>query len=1163
MTDTIAWNALPAPLFQRLFRQDLLLASLFRNFLLAERVFKAYNCTPQTLPRLPPTADHPLWSAWDLAAEQCLAQLALGAVVPSLPMRDGSHAPPPPPPPTQSEQQQHVSTQSPPPSSGAETAHPSLSTAPGTMLGETPVASSLGSLVAGQRVGVDENGPFKDGREFRGLRGLATFPHTPLRQLEASSFFEEQLTGFEVWLRFGASRDALDSPPEQLPIVLQVLLSQAHRVRALVLLRRFLEHGARAVNLALCVGIFPYVLKLLQSPALELRHPLVAIWAAILAFDDSCKLDLIKDSAHSHFVAHIAKLAELRKNYTTVLNTRAEPPHQLRQSPPPPSEPGATSPPPMQDFIDADELEDQALLSAFVLATVLRGDDAQSVKVACLQKRLDVALLELLRRRRDHFAGEKRRARLRRWLCLCAANLSEGCRAARIAVRKQIPSEPSSLETTSSLIDEMSSMVSSDPDPSARAAALRAVAAMVFADENDVDEGVASSTSSLSSPPQRRRVERERDAARVARMVLGACRDASAFVRHEAALCVLSLALVTDHRRGLREARNAEMRSVPESANAPVVAEAARSPPKDAKSTGSESAMPPRRRWRRLSTPASESKSAYEDTWAAISELAIDPFESVANVARDVVEALSEEPERVVEHRLDALARTRSGVELWSRRRFATEVRSLSIAHSLGDEARKVMMLVRNSWDGARLDGDERFHAAVDAEQAEDSVGVEAYLARDPLSRCGELLLYRRHRNRYTMREASALADRVRLALDDDHDEPSSTALSTLKFHQAATLDNESADMTRLLRFHPHEPYLLVVDQLDGMLLWDYEAADPAARWHNTPSTATPMLTIESSSWLGGISGAASASRRTSSTQQARHAGARVTAVEWLDASQQSLLCCGSDDGVVRIWKNLPLEERVDVESDLNSARDKLPPMRPEILTAFVAADDLAEPSVKYAGLVCCWAQAEGLLYCAGDSPMLRAFDARAEKLAHAQPVVLDDPAKSATCLCAHPGAKLVFAGFSDGHLRAFDLRAKHHKPTTAYARHHSAWIVHLSCHDVVASRELVSACLDGSVAFWDLRSHRSPLHAFDAQTSTMSAFVAHSKAPLLASGSHNQFIKFMARDSRQLNIIRYHEGVFLGQRIGPVTALAFHDSKLLCAAGSTDSTVGLYACNW
>ena len=42
-----------------------------------------------------------------------------------------------------------------------------------------------------------------------------------------SSFFEEQLTAFEVWLSYGSEER---SPPEQLPIVLQVLLSQVIKI---------------------------------------------------------------------------------------------------------------------------------------------------------------------------------------------------------------------------------------------------------------------------------------------------------------------------------------------------------------------------------------------------------------------------------------------------------------------------------------------------------------------------------------------------------------------------------------------------------------------------------------------------------------------------------------------------------------------------------------------------------------------------------------------------------------------------------------------------------------------------------------------------------------------------------------------------------------------
>ena len=44
ITDTIAWTTLPNATFQKMFRQDLLVASLFRNFLLAKRIMKV--CLP-------------------------------------------------------------------------------------------------------------------------------------------------------------------------------------------------------------------------------------------------------------------------------------------------------------------------------------------------------------------------------------------------------------------------------------------------------------------------------------------------------------------------------------------------------------------------------------------------------------------------------------------------------------------------------------------------------------------------------------------------------------------------------------------------------------------------------------------------------------------------------------------------------------------------------------------------------------------------------------------------------------------------------------------------------------------------------------------------------------------------------------------------------------
>lgn len=75
ITDTIAWLVLPRDLFRKLYRQDLLVASLSRNFLLAQRILKSLYCTASSIPSLPPTHQHSLWTLWDHALDTLLAQL--------------------------------------------------------------------------------------------------------------------------------------------------------------------------------------------------------------------------------------------------------------------------------------------------------------------------------------------------------------------------------------------------------------------------------------------------------------------------------------------------------------------------------------------------------------------------------------------------------------------------------------------------------------------------------------------------------------------------------------------------------------------------------------------------------------------------------------------------------------------------------------------------------------------------------------------------------------------------------------------------------------------------------------------------------------------------------------------------------------------------------
>lgn len=255
ITDTIAWTSLPRPLFKRLFRQDLMVAALFRNFLLAKRIMPSYGCHPISDPPLPDIQFHTMWESWDLAIDQVLTQL----------LKNLNNE-------TISQSLTVVGPDEYANDKDSNTNGPAFSSTSSSSQALTLNAAAIASSAAASLE--------------------STFQH--------SSFFEQNLTAFELWLKYGSNTK---NPPEQLPIVLQVLLSQVHRVRALVLLSKFLDLGPWAVYLALSIGIFPYILKLLQSPSNDLKPVLIFIWARIMAVDyKNTQQELIKDKGFNYFL---------------------------------------------------------------------------------------------------------------------------------------------------------------------------------------------------------------------------------------------------------------------------------------------------------------------------------------------------------------------------------------------------------------------------------------------------------------------------------------------------------------------------------------------------------------------------------------------------------------------------------------------------------------------------------------------------------------------------------------------------------------------------------------------------------------------------------------------------------------------------------------------
>lgn len=253
VTDTIAWTTLSRPLFKRLFRQDLVVAALFRNFLLAKKIMPEVGCHPISDPPLPDINKHSMWDSWELAIDQILSQL--------------------------------LEKKASEPEVGDLSDIPQLQVVNTSNDGDKKAANGNSNNI-GNGTTNDRNGSLPNGQN------PWNYQHC--------TFFQQHLTAFEVWLQYGS---AIKEPPQQLPIVLQVLLSQAHRLRALHLLSNFLDHGPWAVYLALSVGMFPYIQKLLQSPSLDLKPILVFIWSRIMSVDyKNTQQELVKDRGYNYFI---------------------------------------------------------------------------------------------------------------------------------------------------------------------------------------------------------------------------------------------------------------------------------------------------------------------------------------------------------------------------------------------------------------------------------------------------------------------------------------------------------------------------------------------------------------------------------------------------------------------------------------------------------------------------------------------------------------------------------------------------------------------------------------------------------------------------------------------------------------------------------------------
>lgn len=1080
ITDTIAWNVLPRQLFQRLFRQDLLVASLFRNFLLAERILRANNCTPISCPRLPPTYQHPIWQAWDLAVEMCLLQMP--------------------------------------------------------------------ALVSG-----NENVEF-----------------------QPSTFFTEQLTAFEVWLEHGSERR---SPPEQLPIVLQVLLSQSHRLRALVLLGRFLDMGPWAVDLALSVGIFPYVLKLLQTTAVDLRHILVFIWTKILSLDRSCQLDLVKDGGHLYFIR----------------------------------------------FLDSPDVDgDQRAMAAFVLASV--ADNHPKGQAACLSS----GLLGICLQHLPEAAAPGVSPHLLRWLCVCLTKLWEGFPAAQAeAFRVRAP------DTLGPLL--------SRPSPEVRAAAVAALAALIstpHADAGPVEgqlsetdkavaeravacqllqtcldgspmvrvetavglarfarahrvmftaeahtwlrgKGGSSHNSAASTPPSppvgtgsqqhAGRSSHDGDAHTAITGTPGSARDTLAGGRASSS---------SPARPGAAEGTPRSPFGAPGVERAASLSGSlsgvhARSPsgPFEPSFGAAQTASPSGSAELAGSAGSSAFATAdaarvggglYGHVLEAMVMLATDPSPRVAKVGREALTASGIDIRTAAvrpSQGNSVLPRSRSAAA-FSRdqpgaprtpiaRAASFSARIGSIASwatgsptTTGTPSRPPPSPARPASGHARLPSWESFGSSLHDRQASTTVGVSfnAMQTQDgelvaPLPSSPFFALSCHYFSRPLL---EPLRDPAQPGgFDEEHDvilhapwcRPLDTTKRTERRRLAAelaqqalhaptklstdplvTLDTEGQTPTAIV-FHPLAPLLFTANAAGLITCWNYE-------------DVTVMH-----SFRGGT--------------------CRVSKLELINELDDPLLMVATTDGMVRIWRNPSTKG----ETVLATAWRTMP----SSLDSVRAVPDPGKPAAH-----ACWQHASGCLYTVGGlqpCPVLRVWDVVRELCVDS--VAMLSPAGNSarqaaapvTCLSNAVGA-LVMAGTAAGSVLSVDLRspARLINVTTP----HLAPVTGVQLQPGGTLNEVVTSSLRGELCFIDLRTNHEPHDVVQAFKGGLTSVCSHRYAPLIAAGSSERCVKVFDLAGRERTTLKYHNRTF-GQRIGPVSTLAFHPLRATLASGSTDHTVTLW----
>lgn len=1067
ITDTIAWTCLSRPIFKRLFRQDLMVAALFRNFLLAKRIMPHLSCNPMSDPPLPESVRfHPMWDSWDLAIDQVLSQL--------------------------------IKNLNPEPQNG-------LSTKSSVSMPQTPQANGRAMSVS-------------DGKS----KAIVTTPPGTLNQnfsnYQHSTFFEQQLTAFEIWLKHAGP--STKQPPEQLPIVLQVLLSQVHRLRALILLSKFLDLGPWAVYLSLSIGIFPYVLKLLQSPAQELKPVLIFIWARIMAIDyRNTQQELCKDKGYNYFYF--------------ILNTV---PANVNGTP------GNTS----TNIIN----DDHKAMSAFILTLFIK--DFKNGQRLCFSIEIINNCLKFIQTSENPL--------LRQWCCLLLSQLWSKYPDGKWVIYKD------------GYLNKLLGLVN-DPIPEVRTSIILALTNFL----NDDEVTVLQPNQQVNLTADLRKDALKQQDLKLASAILGLIGDGSSMVRKEVVYFInrfisiyykffLVVAfnqleeeiVLIDEANYLNEFRKKSpaygsiFSSIWKSLL--ILSEDPYLEVKQLAETLIDSVMV-KLNESELGPLVCEMQDYLLSKSTIDIELGFKPNRPVVN--KQLASVKNGNKRQVssgsmIQHKQNKLTINGSSVTTMPRS-FSMNGIAHNEPHSNGSDQESLMEKIKTMSFSKLM---KSFHINDESElnnltrilntgpvitnygaeykpltprfQARDlkvkpelpsesgffkyscEYFQEPQMSKNEIDEPGSVeyakRLWRRNRNESIIQETQPQKN---LAIQGDWNK-----LLTV-------LDNKA--QPKLLKFTQFEKVLVASDEKDNVTVWDWEKNQTIKKFSNT----NPF-------------------------------GTKITDMKLVNEDDSPLLMLGSSDGVIKVYRNFHMPKEYE---------DK--PV--ELIASWRALTDLLLTS-KSSGLISEWQQSRGSLLVSGDVKIIRVWDALREMC------LVDIPARSTSSITSitsdQVAGNIFVAGFEDGSLRVYDRRldsresmvqtwnsSKNQQPQRREVTARGGGAIRNVHMQRGGYRELISGSATGFVNIWDIRKS-DPVLTFDiSPEKSLRCIDVHEHAPIIVTGSKQTNIWTTSGDL--ISTLKQPHDTYLGSRTsGYLYNTAYHPHRMMVATNyNQDGHINIYTC--